>query len=598
MFRTTLYRSAGLTLAGCFLLAGPGRADEGLYRKVASSTALIYRNKGPYELSAGTGFLIDVPGRLVLTARHVVANFNGGVAPAVAVIFANTKDGDIITDAGYYRQSWDRLALPGKVIYENVRRDMAVIQLEKLPAGIKALPLAARPARPGQVIHVVGNSSEHFGGVFNYCHGYVRNVFLWEELGARVVATQAPTNKGDSGGPTVNDAGEVVGFACWSTTGGIMPKESAFHDVQLTGFSVCVSEIHKGLAEMRQRLASARPAGSPAIHGEAHAAVHYLLMNKDVLYCIRVKAKGFVPDLRLDQRLLRPVSRMPAAQGTQWQYLVKPTETREHRLQLGAAPDADVGKGPFTYALTVDQVAFEPAVTLKAPRLELNEQVRKLEAGKVYRIKVRGRGFEPDVQIFDGPRAVMWRYNDGRRANSAGAAGFLATVGLAESEYETSLTFVPPGTRDYRLVIDVSPFSPPSKKARPYTLTIAEEKALLSVAGKLTAQDPLYAQQGPCKVHAVQLTAGKEYEIALTATAFLAQLVVEDAAGKVMGRSFGPAGFHDRMSFRPPRTATYRIVATTRQLGGLGPYVLTVIENHPASASDGGAKGKVSTGSK
>jgi hypothetical protein len=572
-------------LAWCLYGARPVQANEELYARVASSTALIYTGGGSPVLSTGTGFLIDTSRRLVITARHVVQNLDGGIAPGIVVVFAQTRDGEIITEASYYRKNRQKLGLPGKVVYESVRRDMAVIELEKLPAGIKALELASQRARPGQTVHVIGNSSEHFGGVFSYCKGAVRNAFHWEDLGARVVATQVPTNKGDSGGPTVNERGEVVGFACWSTTGGPQPKNSSFHDLQVTGLSVCVSEIRQGLQEMRDRLAGLDKArDSQIFRGNTRTCTHYVLMEKDVLYRIFIKTQGFVPDVRLDGNLVYGGTTGTRVPGGDWQHLFTPRETKQYRIQVSYLPGSDIGKGSFPYTLGVDQVSFAAEATIKEPQLRLNEHVHKLEMGKVYRLTVRGKGFEPDVKLLDGSKTVVYRANYGKRANTGAGLDFFEAVGLARPEFETSLIFVPLKTTSYRIMIDVSPFSQPGNDRLAYTMHIAEQKARLSVSGQLSAKDPLYPKGGPFHVHPVKLEGGKTYQIDLLTSAFDSRLLLEDASGKVVMEGFDADGFNGQLVFRPGKTDTFRVVATAYQNNAQGPYLLTVVENPEAQA--------------
>ena len=132
-------------ILACWLVqAGAVRANEELYHKVALSTVLVYKNGGPAFGSAGTGFVIDIKERLVITARHVIENVTGGIASNIEVVFAQTKDGDIIAESKYYQTNRQKLAVRCKVVYENTRRDMAILQLEKLPANIKALELAPK----------------------------------------------------------------------------------------------------------------------------------------------------------------------------------------------------------------------------------------------------------------------------------------------------------------------------------------------------------------------------------------------------------------------------------------------------------------------
>lgn len=559
-------------LAAWLVQAGAVRANEELYHKVALSTVLVYKNGGPIVGSAGTGFVIDTKDRLVITARHVVENITGGMASNIEVMFPQTRDGDIITESKFYQTNRARLAIRCKVIYESTRRDMAVLQLEKLPPDIKALELAPKQARPGQRVHVVGNSSEPFGAVLSYCQGYVRNVFHWDYMGARVVSTQIPANKGDSGGPMVNDLGQVVGFCAMSTTGEKAPKTSPFFDFQVTELSICVSEIREGLKEMRgNELARI----NPTFQGELKTGLHSFFMEKGVTYRIAISGDGFVPDLRIDNILLTPVTATVKGKVHEALFLYTPKESKQQRLQICPYPGREVAGGPRPYTLNVDKASFTAETTVQEPSLKLNEHVRKFEAGKAYNIIVKGKGFEPDVQILDGNKTIVTQFNNGFKAK-----GLLESIGLS-NEYETNVRFVATKSADYRILIAVSPFSPAGEKSRAYSIHIAEQKVDLSVKDQLTAQDPVYPQAGHFKVHSVKLEGGKSYQIDLLTTAFDSQLILEDAGGKMLQKGLDAEGFNARLFFRPTTTGMYRVVATSHQLDSTGPYTLTVMESAP-----------------
>jgi S1-C subfamily serine protease len=572
-----------LALGLCLPGAMPVRADEAVYRKVAPSTALIFKSDGPFAGGAGTGFLVDAQRRWLVTARHVVANTGGGLAGAVVVVFAQTRDGALITDAAYYRKNWQTLAVRGKVIYESVRRDMAVLEVEKLPRGMKPLELAARPARPGQMVHIIGNSNQHFGGVFGYCQGSVRNAFRWEDLGAWVVATQVPTNKGDSGGPMVNNLGEVVGFAAMSTVGGNLPRANPFFDQQVTGLSICVTEIREALKELRSALALESP-HVVILKGQARAGVHLVSMKKDVLYRIRVNGKGFVPDVLIDNIVINPKATSVFGPGNEWQQFFTPRETKEYRVQIGYWPGSSIGKGSFPYALSVEEATFVPETPPKEAQIKLNEHSRRLEAGKAYRITVRAKRFLPDVQVFEGSRAVAAEFSDGNPVNRGAVQAVWEGLGLAPMEFETALTFVAVRTADYRIVVAVGPDSPPGGNPLAYTVQIAEQKLHLSVSDQLTARDPRYLQGGPFKVHTVKLEGGKSYQIDLSTSAFDSCLLLEDSGGKLVMKGLDVDACNARLLFRPTRTGTYRVVASAHQIDATGPYRLTVVESPHAES--------------
>lgn len=563
-----------LVVLGWLIGGSAVRANEDLYRKVAPATALVFKNEGPFLGGAGTGFLIDAKERLVITARHVVEKaMGGGVVPAVVVIFAQSNEGEIITESDYYRKQRSTLEVRGKVIYDNVRRDMAVIQVDKLPAGVKPLKLAPQRARPGQTVHLIGNSTDPEGGVFGYCQGYVRNVFRYEMMGASVVATQAPANKGDSGGPMFNNSGEIIGFASMSILKGPLTLQGAPGDaIQLLQLGVCVTEIRDGLQEMRERQKAV------SFQGEAKVSAHHVMMEKDALYRIVVKGNGFVPDLHVDNFVINPLPSAAPFSIQDAQYLYTPRETKEHRIQVGHLPGRDLAKQAFPYTLTVDRVAFEPDATLKEQKLKLNEHASKLEAGKLYNITVRGKGFEPDLQVIDSGKIVATRFSTGQAVKS----GWAQALGFGKAEYETSLAWMPPRTAEFRIMVAVGPFSKAAAGPLDYTLQIAEQKIDFSVRDQLTATDPLYPQAGPFKVHKVKLEAGKNYQIDMFTTAFDSRLVLEDAAGKVVMQGFDSDGYNARLVFRPTKSDTFRVVCTAHQIDAAGAYLLTVVDNPQA----------------
>jgi S1-C subfamily serine protease len=259
---------ASLALGAGAVITGTGRGQVGpgagaasepaveLHRKVARSTAWVISSRG-----FGTGWLVDAGQGYLVTARHVVAD-GTNVEKQVQVLFAQFDgDGQVITDRSYYDKNKERLSIRATVVYESLRRDMAVLKLERVPAGVPALPLAARAPRPGQAVHLVGNSSVRHGGLFGYCRGAVRNVFRFDPPGnpilAEVVAHHVPTNQGDSGGAVVNNQGEVVAFISQGTTGG-MPTGGWTDNQQVLDHSICVTEIRLGLQALRAAAANPR----------------------------------------------------------------------------------------------------------------------------------------------------------------------------------------------------------------------------------------------------------------------------------------------------------------------------------------------------
>jgi S1-C subfamily serine protease len=190
--------------------AAPASPDA--YRQLLRSTGwVVVPTAG--KLSAGTCFVADRRQRLVVTCRHVV-----GDATEALVYFPAFEKGKVIVDADYYLNHV--AALHGRVIARDGARDLALIRLDSLPADVRELPLASDSPDPGEGVHLVGNSGMADGGLlWRYTHGEVRLTYQKKVKTAEgvrkvgVVETQAPVNRGDSGGPVVNDRGQLVGVA-------------------------------------------------------------------------------------------------------------------------------------------------------------------------------------------------------------------------------------------------------------------------------------------------------------------------------------------------------------------------------------------------
>jgi tetratricopeptide (TPR) repeat protein len=103
------------------------------------------------------------------------------------------------------------------VVASDPTRDLVLIKLDSLPNDVTALKTARNAAEPSDRVHSVGNpgASDAF---WVYTSGTVRQVYRnkfqyqdGQKVEAQVIETQSPLNPGDSGGPVVNDRGEVVG---------------------------------------------------------------------------------------------------------------------------------------------------------------------------------------------------------------------------------------------------------------------------------------------------------------------------------------------------------------------------------------------------
>src|SRR5947209_3500998 len=130
--------------------APPSGAE--VYRRTLRGVAWVLSP----DTGKGTGWLLDRPRRLLVTCAHVV-----GDNQTVNVVFPVREGGAVVADRGWYFEHMPDLrasgaAVRGRVLKRNPGVDLALVQLELLPDGVEALPLAGDGARPGDRVYVVG----------------------------------------------------------------------------------------------------------------------------------------------------------------------------------------------------------------------------------------------------------------------------------------------------------------------------------------------------------------------------------------------------------------------------------------------------------
>jgi 2-alkenal reductase len=139
---------------------------------------------------AGSGFVWDAAGHVV-TNNHVVQNARR--------VFVQL-------DAGQ--------AIEGKVVGSAPEYDLAVIQLSRVPANIRPIPLGeSQNLKIGQSVYAIGNP---FGlqrtittGIISALDRELPTTDYREVAG--VIQTDAAINPGNSGGPLLDSAGRLIG---------------------------------------------------------------------------------------------------------------------------------------------------------------------------------------------------------------------------------------------------------------------------------------------------------------------------------------------------------------------------------------------------
>ena len=165
-----------------------------------SAPAVVYIET---TMGHGTGGLVSNDG-LVFTNSHVV-----GDAKKVYVYFMPKNSG---------KYSKDDYKI-GMVVNNNEKADLALVKLLKNPIGIKPLSLAdASTIKIGQDVHAIGHPG--MGSQWTYTRGYIGQILTnheWdyndgiERKAKMVIQSQTPIMGGNSGGPLLNDNGQVIG---------------------------------------------------------------------------------------------------------------------------------------------------------------------------------------------------------------------------------------------------------------------------------------------------------------------------------------------------------------------------------------------------
>lgn len=151
---------------------------EAIYQKANSAVVLVVAPQNPKQVSYGSGVIIDPKG-LIVTANHVVANRQN--------VLVKVSD-------NVYR---------GAVLARDRTGDLALIKLQsqhKFPS----LRLQSIPPRIGQKIYTLGNP---LALEKSFTDGIVSRL---ENNGA--IQYTAPTNHGNSGGPLLDEDGDVIGI--------------------------------------------------------------------------------------------------------------------------------------------------------------------------------------------------------------------------------------------------------------------------------------------------------------------------------------------------------------------------------------------------
>ena len=198
-------------------------AAKGVSSASAQPTPFGEAPQQPQSTSTGTGFVIDDAGHIV-TASHVVDD-----ASSITVTF---EDGTTRT---------------ARRLGHDDATDIAVLKID--PAGLTLRPLKLASSASLDVGDEVAAIGAPFGYGRSISTGIVSGVDRTIKAPngftvAHAIQTDAALNPGNSGGPLLNAAGEVVGIADQIATGGSQQSAGV-------GFAVPIDLVTASLAQLK-----------------------------------------------------------------------------------------------------------------------------------------------------------------------------------------------------------------------------------------------------------------------------------------------------------------------------------------------------------
>jgi S1-C subfamily serine protease len=227
--------------------AQPARAEDfgEAYQKSVGAVVYITAIDTDWGILHGTGVVDDAKLGHILTAYHVV----GADSLVTAHLPAFDKAGALLANATEYANI--DAASRCVVIARDPKRDLALLKWKAAVTGLKSIPLAQESSRPGQAVFTIGNDAA--ASMWHFAAGNTRQVHdddyqfrSGQRITARVLEVTTPINPGDSGGPLLNIAGELVGI-----TSSVIPG---------------ANQVQKGIdvSEIRGFLMKAAPAAATA----------------------------------------------------------------------------------------------------------------------------------------------------------------------------------------------------------------------------------------------------------------------------------------------------------------------------------------------
>ncbi len=242
-----------LLLTGIFLVTVQAMAmtPKMIYKSAGPGVVFIFASEGSQSGSGGTGSIIRKDG-LIITNAHLFTQKNSSKLLADISIYLKPArvTGDMKKDlAKGYR---------GKIIAYDIPLDLALIKIIK-PAGDLAMVSFAdsEPVSIGEKVYAIGHPEQ--GGLWSLTTGVVSA--YWRNYGGisgkHLFQTDASINRGNSGGPLLDENGDMIGINSM-----IARKASDGLTITDVNFSIKSNVAIKWLNEKGYQIKAKKPVAS------------------------------------------------------------------------------------------------------------------------------------------------------------------------------------------------------------------------------------------------------------------------------------------------------------------------------------------------
>jgi len=201
-----LFLIALLLSGGLFNQAAYAYSPKEIYQKAGPGVVFIFASKGSSKGSGGTGSIIT-PDGLVITNAHLFTQKDSSNLLSNITVFLKPKrvTGDHKADlAKGYR---------GKILAYDLPLDLALVQILNPDRRFQTVPFAnSEIIEIGEQVYAIGHPEQ--GGLWSLTTGVISA--RWKNYsgisGKHMFQTDASINRGNSGGPLLDDHASMIGI--------------------------------------------------------------------------------------------------------------------------------------------------------------------------------------------------------------------------------------------------------------------------------------------------------------------------------------------------------------------------------------------------